>query len=328
MNISRKEFINVAAGAAAMAVAPVSMLASTGKPAVAPTFGKIKRAISVYSYSRLLNTEMTLEDCFADIHSNGCQGIEILASHVKGYPDPTEEWIDWFKSMMEKYELEPVQFGHWVDARLYPDWRTNPLSTKESVERYAKDIRLAARLGFSHMRTTIGITNVLMDPVENWEEFTEQVLPVAEAYNISLNHEIHKPTKVDDPPIFDLFINFIERTGTKNFGFNVDFGVFNQTPPETPPDLEAGEDPFRPSAPQDLEKILPYVHCCHAKFRNMSDDCQDLDIPYADVIDVLQKGGYEGFLNSEYEGPNRDDRVYTSDQLRKQHVMLKRLLGV
>jgi sugar phosphate isomerase/epimerase len=58
----------------------------------------------------------------------------------------------------------------------------------------------------------------------------------------------------------------------------------------------------------------------------MSDDMVETTIPYDEVIAVLKKNKWDGYLLSEYEGP-RDERAKTSDQLRKQHIMMKRLLG-
>ncbi len=77
--MTRKEFIGVAAGAAAFAAVPSSgLFAAQG--AQPSTAGKIKRGVSVYSYSGLLNWNMTLEDCFSEIADTGAPGLEILAN--------------------------------------------------------------------------------------------------------------------------------------------------------------------------------------------------------------------------------------------------------
>lgn len=318
--MNRKEFLQkTAVTAAAIAAVPSAGLLAAGAQPPAQT-GKIKRGVSIFSYSRALNTTMTLEDIFADISDLGGpgMGLEILASHVKGYPNPTDEWIDWWWKMMDKYKLVPVEFGHWVDSKLFAG---RFLDAKESFDQLAGDLRLAKRLGFTRTRTKIGVIDIILNPVPNWSEFIKMALPVAEECNIKMGTEIHEPTKVDDAFLFDTYINWIEKTGPQAkewFGFVLDFGIFNQTPPKTP-----GRDPFRPSDPQKIKDILPYVKCCHGKFREMAEDCsRDLHIPYADIIGVLQKGGYEGYILSEGGGNP------PTDQLRKQHVMMKRLLGV
>ena len=79
--------------------------------------------------------------------------------------------------------------------------------------------------------------------------------------------------------------------------------------------------------PEEIVPLLPYVYACHAKFVNMSDDLIETTTPYDEIIDILIKHNWDGYLLSEYEGPNKDVPGYSSDQLRKQHVMMKRLLG-
>ncbi|HET9094497.1 MAG TPA: hypothetical protein VFN36_05370, partial [Solirubrobacteraceae bacterium] len=63
----------------------------------------------------------------------------------------------------------------------------------------------------------------------------------------------------------------------------------------------------------------------HAKFWAMTDDLEDPHIPWAPIIDTLRDAGYRGYLSSEYEG---ERRLYlASDLLRRQHLMLRRLLA-
>jgi hypothetical protein len=60
---------------------------------------KIKRGVSLYSYSGEFGATMTLEDCFMDMYDMGATGVEILANgHIHKYPQPTDEWLEeWFR---------------------------------------------------------------------------------------------------------------------------------------------------------------------------------------------------------------------------------------
>ena len=71
-----------------------------------------KRGIALYSYSAEFGLTKTLEDCFEDVHDMGAHGIEILANtHIENYPYPTDEWVDkWFR-LCDKYEIVPVEYG-------------------------------------------------------------------------------------------------------------------------------------------------------------------------------------------------------------------------
>ena len=74
--------------------------------------------------------------------------------------------------------------------------------------------------------------------------------------------------------------------------------------------------------------LLPYVYCCHAKFIHMNDDFEETTIPYPEIIKILQENNWDGYLLSEYEGADKyDDGYEVGLTLRKQHIMLKNLLG-
>ncbi len=326
MKITRKEFLNVAAGAAAMAAIPST--AALSAACAQPGSGKPKRGVSVYSYSGEIFVTMTLEDCMKDMYDMGAEGLEILANgHIENYPNPTDEWCENFFALCDKYNITPVEYGHWVDSRLY-DGRE--LDAKESYDLLVRDIKLANKLGFTVMRTKLGVINGSLEPVTNWREFIEMALPEAEAYNVKMCPEIHRPTLLKSQMIDD-YVEFIERTGTKNFGINIDFGVFQHA--AAPTEMGGGmlsyegeyDNPY--SVPEDMIPLLPYTYCCHAKFTNMSDDLVETTIPYDEIINILIEHKWDGYLLSEYEGPYREEPGYSSDQLRKQHIMMKRLLG-
>jgi hypothetical protein len=41
----------------------------------------------------------------------------------------------------------------------------------------------------------------------------------------------------------------------------------------------------------------------------------------------MKQNNWEGYLLSEYEGANKSEPGFASNMLRKQHIMLSRLLG-
>lgn len=283
---------------------------------------KPKRGVSVYSYSGEYGVTMTLEDMFADISDLGAEGVEILAnSHIAGYPNPTDEWVEnWFR-MLERYKLKPVEYGHWVDSRLYPG---RELSSKESYDMLLRDIKLANRLGFPIMRTKLGVIDDDLTPVENWREFISMALPDAEKYNVRMCPEIHYPTLLKSKMIDD-YVEFIQKQNTRNFGINVDFSVFMTNPMPMWEGQDISTMVFSPV--EDFIPLLPYTYVCHAKFQNMSEDFIETTTPYDKIIGLLIEHGWDGYLLSEYEGPNKQVPGYSSDQLHRQHILMKRLLG-
>lgn len=111
MEMTRKQFLQTAAGVAAVA-------ASNGKP---------RRGVSLYSYAGELGSTMTIEDCMVEMQDMGAEGIEILApAHIDGYPNVREEWVkNWF-ALLEKYKLKQGEYCHWMDSRLHKGRSSTP----------------------------------------------------------------------------------------------------------------------------------------------------------------------------------------------------------
>ena len=337
--MTRKEFLKATAGAVAVAASPRAGLPPAEKPGP-------KRGVSIYSYSDDLFKTATLEDCLAavgDLAADGEQiGLEVLAnSHIEGYPTPTDGWVARWAELCAKYRLKPVEYGHWVDSKLRsekPPW----LSTRESYEMLVRDIKLANRLGFTCGRTKLGVIDGQLTPVENWREFIKMALPVAQKYNFRMMPEIHPPTRLKSKMVDD-YVDFIEKeNATPWFGLNIDFGVFQNRRSRGSQESRGaagqaaegrGAGGGRPMAPgamepskvEDMIPLLPYVHCCHAKFMEMDDDCQETSIPYPEIIRTLVAHNWNGYLLSEYEGADRN-RGGAFQAVRKHHVMLRRLL--
>lgn len=280
-----------------------------------------KRGVALYSYSAEYGLTKTLEDCFEDVHDMGAHGIEILANtHIENYPYPTDEWVEnWFR-LCDKYEVVPVEYGNWIDSHVLG---FRDLTTEESYEMLARDMRLAHRLGFTVMRTKMPVITDALDPVANWKEIIKMALPLAEKLGIQMCPEIHTPTNLKSKMVTD-YVDFMKETGTKNFGLNIDFSVFR---------TEFGENDYKDpnyvaNTPEDLIPLLPYVYCCHAKFIQMNDEFEETTIPYKEVIQVLKDHNWDGYLLSEYEGADKYDPGYEVGQtLRRQHIMLKNYIG-
>ncbi len=325
MKLTRKEFLKATAAVAAAAAIPAGATRAlegapqTGGIAMPKNTGKPRRGVSLYSYSGEYGVTMALEDCLVDMYDMEAHGLEILANaHIENYPHPSDQWLDGWFALMKQYEIVPVEYGHWVDSRLYPG---RELSTKESYDSLVRDIKLASLLGFTVMRTKLGVIDEFLEPVANWREFIEMALPVAEEHNVVMCPELHQPTALKSKMVDD-YVAFIDKTGTKQFALNIDFGVFQTAERIQIPGLDNPASP-----PADMVPLLPYTKVCHAKFTYVNDDLEEPTHPYPEILGILREHGWDGYLLSEYEGENKDVIGYSSDQLRRQHVMMKRLLG-
>lgn len=89
---------------------------------------------------------------------------------------------------------------------------------------------------------------------------------------------------------------------------------------------------------EELIPLMPYIVNFHGKFYNMSEvEGQpgvyvDKSVDYESPIKVLKQCGYDGYINTEYEGQRRfqdrgvEDLISEVDQVRKHQSMLKRLI--
>ena len=283
---------------------------------------RVKRGVAIYSYSGEYGRTMNLEDCFKDLRDMGATGIEILAnSHIDSYPTLTDEYVAEWMRLCTAYGVEPVEYGHWIDSRLY---RNREISPEEAREKLVNDFQIAHRLGFRILRTKMGVINAELAPMENWREIIKSVLPEAEKYDVVMCPEIHLTTVLSDRFVQD-YVDFINETGTRNFGLNIDLSVF-QNRFDVPGVVVFNPDCKR-SQPEEIIPLLPYVKCIHAKFNKMDNDFHELTIPYPEILKILMDYGWEGYLLSEYEGEKKDVPGFVSQELRKQHVMMKRILG-
>jgi hypothetical protein len=327
--MTRKEFLQTAAGA--VAASAISTAASPTPVSAAAERRGPKRGVSMYVFLTGLNISMTLEECFAEIDDMGSDGqemgVEILTGAIEDYPNPSDAWVKKWFDLCAKYHVKPVEYGHWIDSKRYAEGPEGWLSTKESYDQLVEDIKLANKLGFTCGRTKIGVIDEELNPVPNWREFIKMALPVAQKYNFRMLTEVHTPTLLKGR-VIDQYLDFIAKEKcTPWFGFNIDFGVFQTITSargNQPGGLPMKEGTY--SKPEDIIPLLPYVHCCHAKFHVMNDQCESVTVPYPEIIKILVDRNWNNYILSEYEGPDRSIGTAIS-QVRKQHVMLKRLLG-
>lgn len=285
-----------------------------------------KRGVSVYSYTELFQMGMTLEDCFMEMQDMGAHGVEILGnSHIDSYPVLTDEFLEQWHTLCEKYEIIPAEYGHWIDGRM---WRDRDLTVDESVELLENDFKIAHALGFHCLRTKQTVINDYLDPVENWRDIITAATPAAEKYDVVMLPEIHMPTILEQPMVAE-FCEYIDKTGSKAFGLNIDLSVFS--PESFASHGDEAEDKPRYSKPEGIIPFLPYIKCIHAKFNKMVPDekygFREANIPYPEVLTILKEKGWDGWMVAEYEGRDRGDEHALSEAMHQHQILMKNILG-
>lgn len=290
----------------------------------------LRLGVSLYSYTGDFGVRMNLDDCAQDVADMGATGLEILGeAHVENYPTPSAQWIDRWHERLAQLQLTPTCYGSWVDTRRFAG---RSLTVDEATEQLELDINLAAQLGFTFVRPKLGVVTSDLEPDPVWEPATERVLDLAADKGIIICPEIHWPSVIKSKVVDD-YLNFIQRTGTENFALLMDTGVFqaemHHSKGGVPSRLGTGSarPPVVPQVPvADLEDVIAHTVHIQAKFYEIDDDLQDHYIPWEQILQVLNKHDWSGWLSSEYEGDHFPGRP--SDQLRRQHALLRRLMKI
>lgn len=182
----------------------------------------IKRSISLYSYQdEYYDGILDLEGCLRETAKTGATGVELLAEQmIKKFPNPIEDEqfrANWF-SMLDKYGLTPSCYDAFLENRLFSN-RT--LSIGEQVNMMKRDLRLAGLLGFPVIRTLVSTP---MPVIEGSLEYAEKI-------NVKIGLEVHAPFSLNSGWA-DGYMEMINRTGTKHFGFIPDMGIFCRNIPD------------------------------------------------------------------------------------------------
>lgn len=91
--------------------------------------------------------------------------------------------------------------------------------------------------------------------------------------------------------------------------------------------------------PEDIKDIVPYIVSIHGKFYHMTEiegkpgQYEDKAIEYAKPIQYLKECGFDGYIDSEFEGQRycqdagEENLIDEVEQVRRHHEMLSRLIG-
>ncbi|MDZ7878581.1 MAG: TIM barrel protein [Saprospiraceae bacterium] len=316
----------------------------------------IKRAVSLYSYQEeFFLRKMSLEDCIAAAAKTGATGIEMLGEQsVVGFPKLTDAFIEQWFGLMDKYQVTPVAHDMFLD---YNKKKGHYMSDDEAVESFKRDIVFAHKLGFKIIRVIVNTTPAIIEKVIPFAEDHDITLgiEVHAPWNINSawmykHWEVMEKTgtkhfgfipdmggftarlprvQIDrmirngaDPKIAEYVCNQHEK------GVMAEYTIYEVSRMSNRRIDMAVAELSRHNTCVNPLSLLPHidriVHI-HGKFLEMLDDCTEYSIPYKEVIDVLNQGGYAGYIASEYEGNRHIQDVHEVDsveQVRRHQQMM------
>lgn len=323
----------------------------------------IKRGVSLYSFqNETFQGKMSLEDCIRTCAEMGANGIEIIGEQTFwGWPEVGVEdgkVAEWH-SLIKKYDCVPVSHDFMLDYKRYKD---RPMPFDEQVASVKKDIEFGARLGMKYIRALVSIApEVLVAAAPYAEEKNIKILievhaPLhfdhpwivrhAEAFEKSGSDALGFLPDMgmflfQFPPVWR---EKFERLGVpKNIADYIvkayedrvlsEYVILNvREMGGEGPALGMAETLRHNAAfePKRMLDYMPRIHNVHGKFYEMTADLVEPSIPYDEIVRVLKKGGYTGYICSEYEGNRWIEDFQEPDsveQVRRQQEMLKNLIG-
>ncbi|WP_196804079.1 TIM barrel protein [Marmoricola sp. URHB0036] len=180
----------------------------------AATPGHPIQGVTLYSFTRAFHgRRYDLEGLIRKVAADGLgPGLEIIGfSSFRGFPDLDDEFVDWFRALVEETGLVLTSCAVNTDVGIRRD---RLLTDDELIAYMERQITTAARLGFPLARVQISLSPDAM----------ERLLPLAERLDIVLAIEIHAHHHPHHPQVVSLRERY-ETLGSPLLGFVADWGT-------------------------------------------------------------------------------------------------------
>ena len=329
----------------------------------------IKLGVSLYSFQEeFLLGRMSLEQGVAKVAELGAAGVEIIMDQtpIPGLRENggtvTPDGAAWWKDLMAKYGTVPTIYGGGLPISMYSNRHQ---TVRERAIHTKREMFNCAQLGFKVFRTCI-IPHDDIDAISECFSYAEDL-------GITMDVEIHAPRGIHtwwtqdyieeierkntkaggfvlDFGIFTKGLslaaihNMMRRGGNEEILLAIDKAhkAGADLTEEEIRKLGGGEIELGAALrlqhatyddPEFIKEIKPYIHAIHGKFYEMTEDCDEPAIDYANPLRVLQEIGWDGYLDSEYEGQRDyfdigcDVTMDCVEQVRRHHKMVRSLLN-
>ncbi|WP_156417036.1 sugar phosphate isomerase/epimerase family protein [Sphingopyxis sp. H050] len=288
-------------------------------------------------------------------------GLEVVGfQSIKGFPVVTDEYAGWFKDLIAETGLTLSCLGINADIRIDPD---KPMSDDESVTYHERQLEAAAKLGFPLVRyqypagpavierlapaaERLGVKMGLEIHAPHHTQHPD-VLAYREMYErvgspmLGFIPDFGASARAVPPSFFEaqrengipedlitLAQEFWHQEGDPYARRERYIAAARE---KGYPDREIMSlviifGLFSRAAPESWAEIMHQVIHIHGKFFDFDDNGDEIAVDYARVLPVFVKGGYSGFMSSEYEGHMWND-ADGFDKIRRHHAMANRFMA-
>lgn len=312
----------------------------------------------------------SVEDCIAAAATDGALGIESLGEQMfpgfpfPGQPDLPDSFYAEWAELMERYGTTPTVHDMFLDTKRY---KGRLLNLDEMVDSLKRDIRHTAKLGAKGIRIIVNTPPEVVEaavpyardhgvwmgveihsPFHFGDEWIQRHLEVAERCGSDvvgcvpdMGIFVHRLPRVlvqralrdgAAPKIAEEVVQTYDSHGDTK-------ALFERLESEgvDPVTLGLARNAVHMIAqPVDcLRDHAEFIKHIHAKFYEMHpvegfDYWHEYSIPYHEIVPVLEKIGFDGYLSSEYEGNRHIEDAYEVNsvvQVSAHQRMLTALIG-
>jgi hypothetical protein len=177
----------------------------------------IEPAVSMYCYTLpfVTQADFGVEEIFAEIARLGISRVELVGAQTfRNYPSPLDNEVAEVLALADKYGIEIYSYGGYVESVRVGD---RDYTHEETMADVLVDLMTAKRLGATVMREFFTA------------EMVPELVPLAEAFEITVVWEMHRPITPSSPSTQAL-IQALQQANSKWVGICPDFGVFIEQP--------------------------------------------------------------------------------------------------
>jgi sugar phosphate isomerase/epimerase len=324
----------------------------------------MKLATSLFSYAYEWNSgQFSLEDVIAETRKRDLgAGLEIIGfQSLRGFPYVSNETVKEVKHLLDKYEFEPVALDANIDVGIK---RHAMMSIDETVEYIKPQILAAQTLGFPILRCQTTAPAEVYQKLIPFAEKANVIMGIELHTPYSVDHpSVIKMVEMFDKAqthvlgfvpdmgtcmraIPDALLSSFKSVGVTDEMIAITKDIWHRDIPTpakfgelaktlvpmgaTPPQIGRLNMAFSMNGRQPVEnwqEIIPYVVHVHGKFYGFDENGDEPSIDYPKIFEVFQKGGYQGYISSEYEGSAFTDEFDAFDQVEKQHTLWKKIIA-
>jgi len=323
----------------------------------------LKLGTTLYSFTNEFHgREYSLEQIITKVAAcNLGPGLEIVGfSAIKGFPAVSDAFAASFSKVVAENKLELSCLGINADAKIDRD---KPMNTDELVAYHEAQIRAAAKLGFPVVRYQYGAGPAVIERLVPLAERLNVKLGLEIHAPHTVDHpdilayrEMYQRMKspvlgfIPDfgacaHTVSPLLVDYFRKTGIKEELIKITLESWaeyegdqmGRRPFIAERLRAAGADDtasanlgmvsfFGRMKPSAWAEIMPEVIHIHGKCFDFAPDGSEISVNYEEVLPVFVKGGYSGYMSTEWEGHHFSDAP-AFPYVQAHHVLCERILS-